>query len=164
MDNLSSRIISLETAVEWRRSLRDEGKRLAVTNGCFDLMHRGHAEYLTTARSKADALLVLINSDASVRSLKGPARPIVGESDRAALLSALRAVDRVVIFDSVRCDRELAALSPDVYVKAGDYTLETLAAPEREVLLAAKSEIIFVPFVSGLSTSAIVAAIRGGRG
>ncbi len=164
MDDLSSRIVSLEDAVRWRNDLRAEGKRVAVTNGCFDLMHRGHAEYLTTARAQADALLVLINSDASVRALKGPARPIVGESDRAALLAALRAVDRVVIFDGVRCDRELAALRPDIYVKAGDYTLETLAAPEREVLLAAKSEIIFVPFVSGLSTSNLVAAIRGGRG
>ena len=164
MDDLSSRIVSLEDAVRWRNDLRGEGKKVAVTNGCFDLMHRGHAEYLTTARAQADALLVLINSDASVRALKGPARPIVGESDRAALLAALRAVDRVVIFDGVRCDRELAALRPDVYVKAGDYTLETLAAPEREVLLKARSEIIFVPFVSGLSTSNLVAAIRGGRG
>ena len=152
-------VLTLEEAVQWRESLRESGIKLAVTNGCFDLMHRGHATYLAQARNCADALLVLINSDASVRSLKGPTRPLVSETDRAYLLASLRAVDRVVIFNSSRCDKELAALVPDVYVKAGDYTLETLAQEEREVLLAAGSEIIFMPFVPGLSTTGIVEKI-----
>ena len=152
-------VLTLEEAVQWRESLRESGMKLAVTNGCFDLMHRGHATYLAQARNCADALLVLINSDASVRSLKGPTRPLVSETDRAYLLASLRAVDRVVIFNSSRCDKELAALAPDVYVKAGDYTLETLAQEEREVLLAAGSEIIFMPFVPGLSTTGIVEKI-----
>lgn len=152
-------VLTLEEAVQWRESLRESGMKLAVTNGCFDLMHRGHATYLAQARNCADALLVLINSDASVRSLKGPTRPLVSETDRAYLLASLRAVDRVVIFNSSRCDKELAALVPDVYVKAGDYTLETLAQEEREVLLAAGSEIIFMPFVPGLSTTGIVEKI-----
>lgn len=152
-------VLTLEEAVQWRESLRESGMKLAVTNGCFDLMHRGHATYLAQARNSADALLVLINSDASVRSLKGPTRPLVSETDRAYLLASLRAVDRVVIFNSSRCDKELAALVPDVYVKAGDYTLETLAQEEREVLLAAGSEIIFMPFVPGLSTTGIVEKI-----
>lgn len=152
-------LLTLEQAVKWRESLRKKGKKLAVTNGCFDLMHRGHASYLAQARNTADALLVLINSDASVSALKGPTRPLVSESDRAFLLGSLRAVDRVVIFHSSRCDKELAALMPDIYVKAGDYTLETLAAEEREVLLAAGSEIIFMPFVPGLSTTGIVEKI-----
>ena len=125
-------LLTLSEAVKWRNSLRKRGKKLAVTNGCFDLMHRGHATYLAQARNCADALLVLINSDASVRSLKGPSRPLVGETDRAYLLCSLRAVDKVVIFDSARCDAELAALAPDIYIKAGDYTIETLAKEERE--------------------------------
>ena len=152
-------LLTLEQAVEWRESLRQCGKKLAVTNGCFDLMHRGHATYLAQARNCADALLVLINSDESVRSLKGPTRPLVSETDRAYLLASLRAVDKVVIFNSSRCDRELAALAPDVYIKAGDYTLETLASEERSVLLASGSEIVFMPFVPGLSTTGIVEKI-----
>lgn len=152
-------LLTLEEAVQWRESLRREGKKLAVTNGCFDLMHRGHATYLAQARNTADALLVLINSDASVSALKGPTRPLVSELDRAYLLGSLRAVDRVVIFNTSRCDKELAALVPDIYVKAGDYTIETLAAEEREVLLAAGVEIVFMPFVPGLSTTSIVEKI-----
>lgn len=152
-------LLTLENAVKWRESLRQSGKKLAVTNGCFDLMHRGHATYLAQARNCADALLVLINSDESVRSLKGPTRPLVCETDRAYLLASLQAVDKVVIFNSSRCDRELAALTPDVYIKAGDYTLETLAPEERDVLLASGTEIVFMPFVPGLSTTGIVEKI-----
>lgn len=159
IDNPEYGILSLEDAVKWRETLRQEGKKLAITNGCFDLMHRGHASYLAQARNCADVLLVLINSDASVRSLKGPTRPLVSEYDRAYLLASLRAVDRVVIFNSSRCDKELAALKPDVYIKAGDYTLETLAAEEREVLLSAGTEIVFMPFIPGLSTTGIVEKI-----
>ena len=159
IDNPENGILSLEDAVKWRETLRREGKKLAITNGCFDLMHRGHATYLAQARNCADALLVLVNSDASVRSLKGPTRPLVCETDRAYLLCSLKAVDKVVIFNSSRCDRELAALTPDVYIKAGDYTLETLAPEERDVLLASGTEIVFMPFVPGLSTTGIVEKI-----
>ncbi|MBQ9500812.1 MAG: adenylyltransferase/cytidyltransferase family protein [Lentisphaeria bacterium] len=153
-------LLSLEQAVRWRQALRRNGRRLAVTNGCFDLLHRGHASYLLEARGCADALLVLLNSDASVRALKGPSRPLNTEQDRAYLLASLRAVDRVVVFDSPRCDAELAALSPDVYVKAGDYTLEKLDPGERKALLDAGAEIVFMPFVPGHSTTGIVEKIR----
>ena len=159
IDNPENGILSLEDAVKWRETLRQEGKKLAITNGCFDLMHRGHATYLAQARNCADALLVLVNSDASVRSLKGPTRPLVCETDRAYLLCSLKAVDKVVIFPNSRCDNELAVLKPDVYIKAGDYTLETLAAEERDVLLAAGTEIVFMPFIPGLSTTGIVEKI-----
>ena len=152
-------LLSLSEAVKWRDSLRKKGKKLAITNGCFDLTHRGHATYLAQARNCADALLVLINSDASVSALKGPNRPLVSETDRAYLLCSLRAVDKVVIFDSQRCHEELAALAPDIYIKAGDYTVETLAAEEREVLLSSGTEIRFMPFVPGLSTTGIVEKI-----
>ena len=161
MKDPAKSLLSLEQAVRWRESLRRRGRRLAVTNGCFDLLHRGHASYLLEARACGDALLVLLNSDASVRSLKGPSRPLNKEEDRAYLLASLRAVDRVVVFDSPRCDAELAALSPDVYVKAGDYTLEKLDPGERKALLDAGAKIVFMPFLPGLSTTGIVNKIRG---
>ncbi|MBE6358163.1 MAG: ADP-heptose synthase [Lentisphaerae bacterium] len=152
-------LLSLEEAVIWRKELRCAGKRLVVTNGCFDLVHRGHASYLLEAAKLGDELLVLINSDASVKALKGDSRPIVSEADRAYLLAALESVSRVVIFNSSRCDRELAALQPDIYAKAGDYTIETLDAGERAALLDGNTEIVFMPFVSGFSTTNIVEKI-----
>ena len=156
-------ILSLDEAVKWRNELREKGKKLVVTNGCFDLVHRGHASYLRHAASFGDELLVLVNSDASVQQLKGPSRPLVSEQDRGYLLCALKPVSRVVIFDNSRCDAELAALAPDVYVKAGDYTLEKLDASEREALLANNTEIIFAPFVGGFSTTNIVEKILNTR-
>ena len=160
MCDVKSRLLSLEEAVEWKKNLNAEGGKLVVTNGCFDIMHRGHASYLEGARSLGDALLVLLNSDASVRALKGESRPVVTEEDRAFMLNSLRCVDRVVIFDSARCDKELAAIAPEVYVKAGDYTVETLDASERGALLEANTEIVFMPFVPGLSTSSIIDKIK----
>ena len=147
------KVMMLEQAVEARSELAAAGRRLAVTNGCFDLLHRGHAEYLMQARSLADHLFVLINSDASVRALKGPTRPVNMEDDRAFLLACLEFVDGVVIFRSSRCDKELAALKPDVYVKGGDYTVDSLDPDERAALLQAGSEIRFIPFVPGYSTT-----------
>ena len=157
----AARVMELETALQYRESLRKEGKRLVVTNGCFDLLHRGHATYLAAAAERGDALLVLGNSDASVRALKGPTRPVVDEYSRAFLLASLRAVDAAVIFDGSRCDRELAVLKPDVYVKAGDYTLETLNPEERAALEAAGTEIVFMPFVAGFSTTGTLKKILG---
>ncbi|MBR6241048.1 MAG: adenylyltransferase/cytidyltransferase family protein [Lentisphaeria bacterium] len=153
MDSPRSLVMTLEEAVEARRKLAASGRKLAVTNGCFDLLHRGHAEYLMQARSLADALFVLVNSDASVRALKGPTRPVNAELDRAFLLACLKFVDGVVIFRSSRCDAELAALKPDVYVKGGDYTVESLDPSERSALLASGADIRFIPFVPGYSTT-----------
>ena len=157
----SERVMSLERALAFREELRRAGKKLVVTNGCFDLLHRGHAAYLAAARAHGDALLVLVNSDASVRELKGPSRPVVDEYSRAFLLASLRAVDAAVVFDGKRCDRELAALAPDIYVKAGDYTLETLDPTERAALEAAGTRIVFMPFVPGFSTTGTLKKILG---
>jgi len=157
----ASLVMTLGEAVKWRNALRAAGKTLAVTNGCFDIMHRGHAEYLHQSRELAGALLVLINSDASVRALKGPARPIVPQEHRAYMLASLRAVDAVVVFDSSRCDTELAALAPDIYVKGGDYTPESLDPGERVALLAAGTEIVIKPFIPGFSTTDIIRRIKG---
>ena len=155
-------LLSLNEAVAWRNELRRNNRRLVVTNGCFDLVHRGHASYLIEAAKLGDELLVLINSDASVRSIKGESRPVVSELDRAYLLAALESVSKVVVFDNSRCDAELAALEPDVYAKAGDYTLETLEAHEREALQKCNAEIVFMPFVAGFSTTNIVEKIAAG--
>ena len=155
-------LLSLDEAVAWRNELRRNNRRLVVTNGCFDLVHRGHASYLIEAAKLGDELLVLINSDASVRAIKGESRPVVSELDRAYLLAALESVSKVVIFDNSRCDAELAALEPDVYAKAGDYTLETLDAQEREALQKCNADIVFMPFVSGFSTTGIVEKIAAG--
>ena len=153
-------IMTLEAAVRWREQLKRDGKTLVVTNGCFDILHRGHAEYMYEARELGDALLVLINSDASVRSLKGPSRPIIDQYNRAYMLAALASVDAVVVFDGSRCDRELAALAADRYVKGGDYTLDKLDPTERAALESAGTEVCFKPFIPGFSTTTIVERIR----
>ena len=159
MKDPQSCLLSLEEAVSWREELRKQGKKLVITNGCFDLMHRGHASYLIEAAKLGNELLVLINSDASGRALKGEKRPLVSQNDRAYLLAALESVSKVVVFNSSRCDAELAALKPDIYTKAGDYTLEKLDSSEREALEKSGSEIVFMPFVSGFSTTNIVEKI-----
>ncbi len=151
-----SDVLTLAEAVAYRAQLKADDKTLVVTNGCFDILHRGHASYLAEAKKLGDALLVLVNSDASVRALKGPARPVNAENDRAFLLTQLKAVDKAVIFDGARCDRELAALAPDVYTKAGDYTLDKLDASERAALEKHHVKIVFMPFVDGFSTTKVI--------
>lgn len=140
----------------WRRA----GKKVAWTNGCFDLFHAGHARALADAKRFGDILIVGLNSDRSARELKGAGRPLCGEADRAAMLSSLEAVDRVVVFDGKRCDRELTALKPDVWVKSGDYSPESLDPFERGAVLSGGGRIEIVPLVEGLSTTLLVKKIR----
>lgn len=156
-----NKIMTLQQAMEWREKMRIAGKRISVTNGCFDLLHRGHAEYLRAAAALADALVVLINSDDSVRALKGPTRPVNCEYDRAYLLGCFAFIDAVVVFDGKRCTKELNALAPDAYAKGGDYTIETLDPEEREALLNAGSEISFIPFVPDHSTTKLIEKAKG---
>lgn len=156
----ADKIMSLADAIEWRERLRRHNRKLAVTNGCFDILHRGHVDYLDRARRAADALLVLINADASVRELKGPTRPVNDEYARAFVLSGLAAVDATVIFEGQRCTAELRALAPDVYVKGGDYSIETLNEEERQALFDVSSEFCFLPFVDGYSTTETIARMR----
>jgi len=140
-------------------ALRETGGRLVFTNGCFDLLHPGHVAYLEAARSLGGALVVGLNSDASVRRLKGTGRPINGEADRAAMLGALRAVDAVVVFDEDAPVRLLREVAPAVYVKGGDYKVEDL--PEAEVAREIGAEVQILPFEPGYSTTALVERIRG---
>ena len=156
MSDIAANILTLDDALRWRRAMAEQGYKVAITNGCFDLLHRGHAVYLDAAREEADFLLVLVNSDASVRALKGATRPLQCEDDRAFLLCSLKAVDKCVIFDSPRCDRELEVLAPDVYVKGGDYTEDSLDPGERAALKKSQSKIVFISFVPGHSSTNII--------
>lgn len=156
----NSKLMTLTQAVEARAALRRAGKRLVLTNGVFDLLHTGHLSYLQQARRLGDALFIALNSDASVRQLKGPLRPVQGEIERAFALGALACVDGVVIFSGVRLTPEIRALQPDVYTKAGDYTLEKLNAEECEALQSVGAQIEFLPFLPGFSTTGLIAKIK----
>jgi rfaE bifunctional protein nucleotidyltransferase chain/domain len=127
-----------------------------VTNGCFDLLHAGHVRYLENARNHGDVLLVGLNSDASVRELKGPSRPVNNQEDRALVVAALESVDRVCIFQDREATRFLAESQPDIYIKGGDYTLETLNQDERKTVERAGGKIVIVPVVPGKSTTALL--------
>ena len=132
-----------------------------MTNGCFDLLHLGHVTYLEAARDQGDTLLVGVNGDASVRALKGPDRPINPEGDRAAVLAALAAIDAVCIFSELRAVDFLAVAEPDVYVKGGDYTLESLNADERRVVERCGGRIVILPMVPGKSTTGLLQKVSG---
>jgi rfaE bifunctional protein nucleotidyltransferase chain/domain len=154
--------LSLKAAVALRRKVARSGGTFVLTNGVFDLLHPGHTSYLAAARKlagKKGTLFVALNSDASVRELKGPKRPILDEKARAYSLAQLRSVDGVVIFRGKRVAREIAALKPDIYCKAGDYTVATLDPTERAALEAAGSKIMFLPFVPGFSTTKLIERI-----
>ncbi len=137
-----------------------KGKKLVMTNGCFDLLHTGHIRYLEQARACGDALIVAVNSDASVRELKGPERPLNGEFDRAEVLAALRCVDHVTIFTGKRVTEVIRSLRPAVYAKGGDYTPETLDAGERVALEEAGVDIRILQLVPGRSTTGILERAR----
>ena len=138
--------------------IREAGGRVVFTNGCFDLLHPGHVSYLRAARSLGDALVVGLNSDASVRRLKGPSRPVVSEEDRAAVLEALKPVDAVVVFGEDTPVRLMRELEPAVYVKGGDYRIEDL--PEARVAAEIGAEVRILPFETGHSTTALIEKIK----
>lgn len=158
LDN--SKLRTLADTVAWREQLRREGRRVVLTNGVFDLLHTGHLFYLQQARALGEALLIALNADASVRALKGPTRPVQTEEQRAYALGALACVDAVTIFREPRLTAEIRALRPDVYCKAGDYTLEKLNAEERAALEEVGARIEFLPFLPGFSTTQLIARIK----
>ena len=154
---LFGRLLDLDAASTWRESLRAGGKRVVFTNGCFDVLHAGHVEYLAWARAQGDALVVGLNLDESVRALKGPRRPIVPFEDRARLLLALRSVDVVVGFAERTPEATLERIRPDVHVKSAQYREDEL--PERTIVLAHGGEIRLAPHVAGHSTTDVIAEI-----
>lgn len=153
------KIVSWDDLPKWRAQMRKSGRKLVVTNGCFDLLHAGHVTYLEQARSLGDALLVGLNGDEAVRILKGVDRPINNEQDRAVVLAALESVSGVCVFAEATATRFLARAEPDVYVKGGDYTVDTLNPEERRTVEKCGGKIVIIPFVPGKSTTATLAKI-----
>lgn len=157
--NFRDKIIPWDALPQWRQAFRVSGKKLVVTNGCFDILHPGHVTYLEAARNLGDGLLVGINGDDATRQLKGPNRPINSQGDRATVLAALESVSAVCIFLDATATRFLERAQADVYVKGGDYTPETLNQEERRAVEAAGGKIRIIPFVPGKSTTAILEKI-----
>ena len=154
------RILTLEQAILRFAHANRNGRKIVFTNGCFDLLHPGHIRSLEYARSLGDALIVAINSDASVRQLKGQGRPVIPERERAEILAALECVDAVLIFDDLTPQRVIAALLPDVLVKGGDWPGNQIIG--REEVEAAGGRVVSVPVVPGYSTTEILKKIREG--
>jgi D-glycero-beta-D-manno-heptose 1-phosphate adenylyltransferase len=157
--NFREKLIGWTDLPAWRADVRARGKRLVVTNGCFDILHLGHVTYLENARNLGNLLLIGLSGDDSVRQLKGANRPLNNEQDRAAVLAALESVGGVCIFAEKTATRFLALAQPDIYVKGGDYTLETLNRDERRTVEEAGGKIILIPFVPGKSTTALLEKI-----
>ncbi len=150
-------LIDKSDAAQFCENLR-RNKKVVFTNGCFDIIHAGHVRYLTTAKNFGDVLIVGLNSDRSVRKLKGASRPINNQADRAEVLLALKPVDYVIIFDELTAENLIAQVKPDIYVKGGDYTLETL--PEAKIVQSYGGRVEFVNLVAGKSTSNIIKKIE----
>ncbi|HEX6183585.1 MAG TPA: D-glycero-beta-D-manno-heptose 1-phosphate adenylyltransferase [Pyrinomonadaceae bacterium] len=151
-------ILDREELLLARTRLRAEGRTLVFTNGCFDILHVGHVRYLAAARSLGDALLVAVNSDRSVRALKGAGRPVMSEAERAELLAALASVDLVTVFEEESPRRLIAELLPDVLVKGGDYRLDEIHG--REEVERAGGRVLALPFIEGASTTGIIERIK----
>ena len=155
---MPEKILTNEELMDERALLRQAGKKLVFTNGVFDILHVGHVRYLAGARELGDALVVAINSDASVRKLKGEARPLVNQDERAEVLAGLSSVDYVTIFDDISPRSLIAELLPDVLAKGGDYALGQIHG--REEVEAAGGRVVSLPFVEGSSTSQIIERMK----
>ncbi len=149
-----AKIRDLESIVAIRRQLREQGKKVVFTNGCFDLLHVGHVRYLNRARRLGDCLIVALNSDNSVRQLKGPGRPIVPEMERAEVIAALASVDLVFLFDDLTPQRIIDAVVPDILVKGADWGPNAIVG--RETVEAAGGSVLNIDLVEGASTSSII--------
>lgn len=155
-------IFTRPEAAAWAADLRAAGKRLVFTNGVFDLLHPGHVRYLAEARQQGDALIVAVNSDRSVRAIKGPTRPINTELERAEVLSALSCVDAVVVFDEDDPHAVIADLQPDVLVKGADWAADRIIG--RDIVEARGGKVVRIAFAPGYSSTSIIERIQAGRG
>ena len=150
--------VSQEEIIKIVRKGQAEGKTFAATNGCFDILHVGHVRYLQKTKEKADYSIVMLNSDKSVKAIKGDSRPINNENDRAEILNALHSVDYVVLFEEKSPAKLLENIKPDIYTKGADYTIETL--PERDVVERNNIRVCFIDFVEGKSTTNTIKKIN----
>ena len=151
-------LLTQEEIIKIVRDGQANGKTFVVTNGCFDILHVGHVRYLKKTKEYADNLIVMLNSDFSVKSIKGESRPINCEADRAEILSSLSCVDYVVLFDEKSPAKLLEDIKPNVYTKGADYTIETL--PERDIVLRNNIKVEFIEFVEGKSTTNVIKKIN----
>ncbi|MCM1264908.1 MAG: D-glycero-beta-D-manno-heptose 1-phosphate adenylyltransferase [Candidatus Gastranaerophilales bacterium] len=151
-------ILGRKNISDFVKKLHEAGKTVVTTNGCFDILHVGHVKYLQKTKTYANYLIVLLNSDKSVKSIKGDSRPINNENDRAEILTALSCVDFVVMFDEDSPANLLDEIKPDVYTKGADYTMETL--PERDIMIKNGTRVEFIDFVQGKSTTNIIDKIN----
>ena len=162
MRNPTSKIVSRAALAAVSRRMAREGKRLVFTNGCFDLMHPGHVRLLNRARRLGDALAVALNSDASVRRLKGPGRPVLKQKERAEILAALECVDFVAVFSEPTPQQIIRAVRPKVLVKGGDWSPSRIVG--RATVVADGGEVRVIPLQKGFSTTAILRRILSRRG
>jgi D-glycero-beta-D-manno-heptose 1-phosphate adenylyltransferase len=154
-------VLSRPDAMAWAERLRADGKTIVFTNGVFDLLHPGHVRYLADARAKGDALIVAVNSDRSVRAIKGPERPINREQERAEVLGALAAVGAVVVFDEDDPHAIITAIQPDILVKGADWAADRIVG--RDVVEARGGRVIRIAFAPGFSTTSMIERIKLGR-
>ena len=157
---MNKKVVTPDRLAAITDTLRAQGRKLVLTNGCFDLLHVGHVRYLQAARALGDVLAVAINGDESVRTLKGEGRPLIPENERTEIVTALECVNYVVIFPDVRVTELLSRVRPQIYAKGGDYTAETLNPKERTVLDEIGSEIRILPFETGHSTSGLIEKMK----
>jgi rfaE bifunctional protein nucleotidyltransferase chain/domain len=154
---MKQKIKERKTLLRIIKNLKTKGKRIVFTNGCFDLLHIGHIRYLEEAKALGDVLVVGVNSDSSVRKLKGPQRPILPEEERTEILSGLGCVDYITLFDEIDPLKLITSLQPNVLVKGGDWTKEQTVG--REVVERSGGEVVILPFVQGASTSNLIGTI-----
>lgn len=152
-------LIERKNAVKFCNELRRQGKKIIFTNGCFDILHVGHVRCLTAAKKFGDILIVGLNTDESVKKLKGESRPINNQQDRAEILLGLKAVDHVIFFGEKTAENLISEVRPHIYVKGGDYTLETL--PESKIVQSYGGEVKFINLVEGRSTTNILKKLEG---
>ena len=148
----------LQQSIDGLAALRTAGKTVVFTNGCFDILHAGHVRYLNAAKALGDILVVGLNSDDSVRSLKGEGRPVNPAADRAEVMAGLRAVDHVIIFDEAPAEELVRRIKPDIYVKGGDYSLDSL--PEAGIVASYGGKTVLVPLVEGRSTTNVIRRLQ----
>ncbi len=147
-------VVTAEKLVEVLKNLRQKNKKIVTTNGCFDILHVGHVRYLKQTKALGDVLIVALNTDRSVKALKGPKRPLNSENDRAEVLAALECVDYVVLFDEDTPAKLLEKIKPDIHAKGGDYNIDTL--PEAKVITGNGGKVVFIPLVEGKSTTSLI--------
>jgi rfaE bifunctional protein nucleotidyltransferase chain/domain len=157
MSQMSGKVLSREELADALAARRDRGERIVFTNGCFDILHVGHARYLAQARALGDLLVVGLNSDTSVRGLKGSQRPLIPQAERAEMLAHLESVDYVCLFDEARPDSLIEAVKPHIHAKGGDYRVEDL--PEAEVVMRHGGEVVILPLVEGRSTTNVITRV-----